>query len=150
MDTTIIQGVTLGFLLGFVGFIIFTRNPSKNLKSNNYKIVMVVRTDILKNKTQTAIHCSRAALECFKKAKLKYPDAVNIWEKNSQPKIALKLDKNENEEMLCLHRKAERLGLVSVQILEENSYQKNDIAVLGIGPGSEELVNEVTGHLKLL
>nr|XP_024215886.1 probable peptidyl-tRNA hydrolase 2 isoform X1 [Halyomorpha halys] len=64
-------------------------------------------------------------------------------------KIALKIDKNNNEEMLCLHRKAENLGLVSVPVMEESSCMKN-ITVLGIGPGSEELVNEVTGHLKLL
>lgn len=89
MDTTVIQGVTIGFLLGFLGFIIFTRNPLKTLKRNNYKFVMVVRTDILKNKNQTAIHCSQAALECFKKAKLKYPEVVNAWEKNSQPKVCL-------------------------------------------------------------
>lgn len=150
MDTSVVQGVTLGFLLGFLGFIIYSRNPLKNLKSNKYKFVMVVRTDILKNRNQTSIHCSQAALECFKKAKLKYPEVVNAWEKNSQPKIALKLDKNENEEMLCLHRKAESLGLVSVPIIEETSHHKNEFTVLGIGPGPEDLINEVTGHLKLL
>ncbi|XP_014287193.1 peptidyl-tRNA hydrolase 2, mitochondrial-like [Halyomorpha halys] len=110
---------------------------------------MVVRSDVLKNKNQIAEHCSRAALECFKKAKLKSLEAVNLWERNGQPKIALKIDKNNNEEMLCLHRKAENLGLVSVPVMEESSCMKN-ITVLGIGPGSEELVNEVTGHLKLL
>ncbi|KAJ2971781.1 hypothetical protein NUW54_g12420 [Trametes sanguinea] len=74
-------------------------------------------------------------------------DAVHIY---SQAKIALKA--TSEEELLELEAIAKSLNLAARSIVDAGRTQiaAGSRTVLGIGPGPVELVNKVTGKLRLL
>ena len=125
------------------------RSALSTLSVNN-KMVMVVRTDLGMGKGKVAAQCAHAAVECYKKASRKTPSLVKQWETFGQKKVAVKID-NE-EEMLGLKRVAEAQGLVAVVIRDAGHTQvaQGSPTVLGVGPGPAEVVDKVTGHLKLM
>lgn len=146
MSPELYRGLAVGVILGYVTYHLFKRISRPVISGNNHKFVMILRTDIEKRKG--AEYCSQVVLECYKQATRMTPEYVKKWEKNSQPKITLKLDENSNENILKLKQKAESLGIVSV-IIKDVIMKKETFTVLGIGPAPEDLVDRVSGHLKL-
>lgn len=55
------------------------------------KLVLIVRNDLKMGKGKAAAQCSHATLAAYKQA-LKYPDLLEVWEDNGQPKITLKVN----------------------------------------------------------
>lgn len=72
------------------------------------------------------------------------------WEKYGQAKIAVQL--KSQDEMLELCRKARAKGLTAEVIKDAGRTQieAGSMTVLGVGPAPKSLVDEITGHLKLL
>ena len=66
-----------------------------------------------------------------------------------QTKVAVKTDSIET--LATIKEKAEKLGLVALEVRDAGRTQidAGTVTVLGVGPGPSELVDEVTGHLKL-
>jgi len=66
-----------------------------------------------------------------------------------QTKVTLKADSHETLD--TIKEKAERLGLVALEIRDAGRTQMDSgtVTVLGVGPGPSDLVDQVTGHLKL-
>ncbi|GKT86994.1 peptidyl-tRNA hydrolase 2 [Colletotrichum tofieldiae] len=100
------------------------------------KLVLVVRTDL-----------------GMTKAKDPSSPAANIlkrWERLGQAKIAVQI-KNQDE-MLELMGKARSLGVTSEVIADAGRTQieAGSLTVLGVGPAPRSLVDQITGHLKLL
>ncbi|KAG5456400.1 MAG: peptidyl-tRNA hydrolase [Olpidium bornovanus] len=93
--------------------------------------VLVVRTDLGMSKGKAAAQLLRA------------------WEYNGQPKVALQC--KDQDEILELQACAESLGLVTkvVQDAGRTQVAAGSRTVLGIGPGPVEVINKVTGRLKL-
>ena len=56
------------------------------------------------------------------------------------------------EELLELRRKARALGLAAeiIQDAGRTQIEAGSVTVLGVGPAPKSLVDQVTGHLKLL
>ena len=79
----------------------------------------------------------------------KTPRFVKQWEMFGQTKVTLKADCQETLE--TIREKAERLGLVALEIRDAGRTQidPGTVTVLGVGPGPSALVDKVTGHLKL-
>ncbi|KAG0702698.1 peptidyl-tRNA hydrolase, partial [Suillus ampliporus] len=75
---------------------------------------------------------------------------VQHWEKTGQAKIALKA--SSEDELLELEAVAKSLNLCARSILDAGRTQiaAGSRTVLGIGPAPIDLINEVTGHLRLL
>jgi PTH2 family peptidyl-tRNA hydrolase len=113
------------------------------------KMVLVVRTDLGMTKGKAAAQCAHAAVSCYKEALRKTPTLVRQWEVFGQAKVALKTD--SMEAVTDMKAKAQRLGLVACEVQDAGRTQveAGSVTVLGVGPGPSELVDKVTGHLKL-
>jgi PTH2 family peptidyl-tRNA hydrolase len=75
---------------------------------------------------------------------------IQRWEKWGQAKVTVQV--KSEEELLILQAQAISLGLCAKIIHDAGRTQiaSGSATVLGIGPGPKSVVNQVTGHLKLL
>ncbi|KAI5124469.1 hypothetical protein M0805_008352 [Coniferiporia weirii] len=112
------------------------------------KLVLVVRTDLKLWPGDIAAH--NATLACYKALTLKNPKLVRHWEVTGQAKIALK--GTSEEQLLELEAIAKSLNLCArvVHDKELTKDKEGTRTVLGIGPAPVELINQVTGKLRLL
>jgi PTH2 family peptidyl-tRNA hydrolase len=101
---------------------------------------------------KVAAQCSHATLACYKalqRADSAHP-LLRRWERLGQAKVALKVD--SEEDMLMLQAQAMSLGLCAQIIHDAGRTQiaSGSATVLGVGPGPKSVIDQVTGHLKLL
>ena len=113
------------------------------------KMVLVVRQDLKMGKGKAAAQCCHATLAAYKMARRKCPDTLRVWECNGQPKIAVKVD--SEEEMMMLLAKARSLGLVSYVVADAGRTQiapgSHTVLAVGPAPGSQVdkvLTNQIT------
>lgn len=118
----------------------------------NCKMVIVVRSDISMGKGKIGAQCAHAALECYRQTlnNEKKQQMFQSWLRIGQPKIVVKIP-NE-EELLSLADKAQRIGLITAIIKDAGRTQlkPGTVTVVGIGPGSNELIDSLTSRLRLL
>ncbi|KAI0359172.1 peptidyl-tRNA hydrolase II [Trametes cingulata] len=102
------------------------------------KMVLVVRTDL--GMSTGKIAAQHATLACYK----------ILQKTNPSAKVALKA--SSEDELLELEAIAKSLNLAARSILDAGRTQiaAGSRTVLGIGPGPVDLVNKVTGKLRLL
>ncbi|KAG6138297.1 hypothetical protein E4U22_006985 [Claviceps purpurea] len=119
------------------------------------KLVLVVRTDLGMTKGKIAAQCSHATLACYKALVRANPDSpqaklLKRWEKRGQAKIAVQV--KSEKELTELRWKALDMGLTAEVIQDAGRTQidPGSLTVLGVGPGPKSLIDQVTGHLKLL
>lgn len=133
------------------------------------KMVLVVRTDLGMTKGmyicfyniqcveltftgKIGAQCGHATLACYKHFLRHAPESVILkrWERMGQAKVALQV-KGE-EELEILQAQAVSLGLVAHIIHDAGRTQiaSGSATVLGIGPAPKGVIDQVTGHLKLL
>ncbi|KAH9921966.1 peptidyl-tRNA hydrolase PTH2-domain-containing protein [Epithele typhae] len=112
------------------------------------KMVLIVRTDL--GMSTGKIAAQHATLACYRALEKSNPALLKHWERTGQAKIALKA--RSEDELLELEAIAKSLNLAARSIVDAG---RTEIAagsrtVLGIGPGPVDLVNKVTGKLRLL
>lgn len=121
-------------------------------KGEKCKMVIVVRSDLPMGKGKTAAQCAHAALECCYQIinNKKGQRMFQSWLLNGQPKIVVKIP-NE-EELLTLADKARRAGLITAIIKDagRTEVKPGTITVVGIGPGSNDVIDSLTSRLRLL
>lgn len=122
----------------------------KGLESEECKMILAVRMDIKMEKGKIAAQCGHATLAAYKVAKKATPKFVRQWERRGQAKVAVKCP--DEEVMLELEKKAKELGIAARSIIDAGRTQiaPNTRTVLGLGPAPVSLMNQLTGHLKLL
>lgn len=166
MGVAVSIGVGLGFVVGwFIRGRFFRRipypgsvkNTDVNLTDNGpllsdngeYKLVLVLRTDLKMGKGKMAAQCCHAAVHAAEFVARNNPEMYNKWKMTGQPKVVVKTD--SEQVLLDLCKKARSLGLNASLIQDAGRTQiaPGSKTVLGVGPGPEKLINEVTGHLKL-
>ncbi|GFF26820.1 peptidyl-tRNA hydrolase Pth2 [Aspergillus udagawae] len=115
------------------------------------KLVLVVRTDLGMTKGKIAAQCSHATLACYKYLIAHNPQSpiLRRWEQQGQAKIALQT--KSEEELQLLQAQAMSLGLCARVIQDAGRTQiaSGSRTVLGV-LGPKSVVDQVTGHLKLL
>ncbi|KAH8149512.1 uncharacterized protein LAJ45_06592 [Morchella importuna] len=114
------------------------------------KMVLIVRSDLGMTKGKIAAQCGHATLMCYKASQKHAPHLVRAWENYGQTKIALQA-KGEDE-LNILQAQAMSLGVVAKIVHDAGRTQiaAGSATVLGIGPAPVSVVNEISGHLKLL
>lgn len=125
----------------------------KNFDDRNeeVKLILAVRTDLGMTKGKIAAQCGHATLACYKYL-LNHSSSTALlkrWENNGQPKIAVQC--KSEEELETLQALAVSLGLCARTIHDAGRTQiaAGSATVVGI-LGPKSVVDQVTGHLKLL
>ncbi|KAK5001590.1 peptidyl-tRNA hydrolase PTH2-domain-containing protein [Cryomyces antarcticus] len=116
------------------------------------KLVLVVRTDLGMTKGKIAAQASHATLACYKTFLRLAPESpiLKRWESYGQAKVALQVKSEDELEML--QARAVSLGLCAQVVHDAGRTQiaSGSATVLGVGPAPKSMIDQVTGHLKLL
>ncbi|XP_041882339.1 peptidyl-tRNA hydrolase 2, mitochondrial [Corvus kubaryi] len=118
-------------------------------ESGELKLVLIVRNDLKMGKGKVAAQCSHAAVSAYKQVHNRDPELLKQWEYCGQPKVVLKAP--DEETLVQLLAEAKRLGLTVSLIQDAGRTQiaPGSRTVLGIGPGPADVIDKVSGHLKL-
>ena len=115
----------------------------------DYKLVIVVRTDLGISKGKLAAQVAHAAVNCAMKAKKSSSTNFRNWFDEGQKKVVVK---GENESTLRkLQQHAREVGLVSSLVTDAGLTEvpSGTITCLGIGPAAESEVDKITGSCTL-
>nr|XP_056721365.1 peptidyl-tRNA hydrolase 2, mitochondrial [Euleptes europaea] len=118
-------------------------------ESGEFKMVIVVRTDLKMGKGKVAAQCSHAAVATYKQLLRLNPELLKQWEYCGQPKVVLRAPDEETLQQLMAEAKALGLAVSLIQDAGRTQIARGCRTVLGIGPGPAEIVDKVSGHLKL-
>lgn len=118
------------------------------------RMALVVRSDIPMLKGKAAAQCAHAAVDLYVKMstadKEGYdPVVLDRWRRGGQAKITLKGgDLESMEELMAI---AMSLGVNCTLIFDAGRTQlaENTATVLGLGPAPREVLDQITGELKL-
>ncbi|KAG9339793.1 hypothetical protein JZ751_022459 [Albula glossodonta] len=118
-------------------------------ESGEFKMTLVVRNDLKMGKGKVAAQCSHAAVSAYKQVLRRNPDLLKQWEYCGQPKVVVRTPDEESLIELLAHAKELGLPISLIQDAGRTQIAPGSRTVLGVGPGPADLVDKVTGHLKL-
>ncbi len=118
--------------------------------TGDYKLVVVVRTDLGLSKGKLAVQVAHAAVNCAMRSRTSQRKAYDEWYRTGQRKIVAKV--GSVRELLELKSMAEAKGLVTSLVTDAGLTQvpAGTTTCLGIGPALEGTVDPLTGHLGLV
>jgi len=114
------------------------------------KQVIVVRNDLKMGKGKLAAQVAHASLASAEVARKKKEAWYDSWKESGQAKVVVKV--GSEDELSDLHRRALAAGLPTSLIQDRGLTQLDPgtTTCLGIGPAPADLVDKITGNLKLL
>lgn len=114
------------------------------------KQVIVIRKDVEMGKGKMVAQGAHASLSAFLKAWRKRREWAVEWLRSGQKKVVVKVSSLEELRSVC--REARALGLPVAVVRDRGLTQlpPGTVTAAGIGPAPSELVDRVTGKLKLL
>lgn len=118
-------------------------------EGGDFKMVLVVRNDLKMGKGKVAAQCSHAAVSAYKQVQRKNPKLLKHWEYCGQPKVVVKAPDEDTLIDLLGHAKELGLPVSLIQDAGRTQIAPGSRTVLGVGPGPAELIDRVTGDLKL-
>jgi len=115
-----------------------------------HKMVLVVNMDLHMRTGKIAAQCAHAAVGVYGHLIRKKPQQLEPWASQGQAKIALRAP--NLAELHALEKKARGVGLPTyiVQDAGRTQVDPGSETVLAIGPGPVDVIDGITGHLKLL
>ena len=116
----------------------------------NYKMVIVVRTDLKMSTGKMVAQACHAAVSASEQAKKSHTKHWRRWRDEGAKKVALEAE--SLEELNELSVEAEKLDIVYVLIQDAGHTEvpPGTVTCLAIGPDQEHRVDKVTGKLPLL
>jgi len=115
-----------------------------------FKQVIVIRRDLDMGRGKMVAQGAHASLSAFLKAWRSRRDWAVEWLRSGQKKVVVRVD--SLEELVEVYRRARALELPVAVVKDRGLTQvpPGTVTALGIGPAPADLVDKVTGHLKLL
>lgn len=112
-----------------------------------YKQVILVRQDLKMPKGKMAAQVSHASVDATLKSK---SGIVNEWRNYGAKKIILNV--TDEKELLNYMKIAQNQGIVTSLIKDAGHtvLEKGTVTCLGIGPDKEDLIDKITGKLKMV
>ena len=117
------------------------------------KQVIVVRRDLQMGRGKAAAQAAHASCEAvfaiLESGRREWLEWLEEWRRQGQPKIVVRVD--SLEELDEVYRRALELGLPASYIRDAGKTQlePGTPTAVGIGPAPAEVVDKVTGRLKL-
>lgn len=125
------------------------REDSMMGEGGEFKMILVVRNDLKMGKGKVAAQCSHAAVSAFKQVQHRNPELLKQWEYCGQPKVVVKAPDEDTLIDLLGHARELGLPVSLIQDAGRTQIAPGSRTVLGIGPGPADLLDRVTGDLKL-
>ncbi|XKL65387.1 hypothetical protein PGB90_008807 [Kerria lacca] len=148
-------GLTIGSALTWIlrqkveKIIILYRHRYRHPLDDSLKMVLVARTDIDMKPGKLAAQCAHAAVANYVATKNYNSDIAELWLSTGQAKVVCKC--NSEESLMKISKEVKKSNLLGTIIKDAGRTQLSPgtITVLGVGPASKKIIDEVTGHLKL-
>ncbi|MBS3782238.1 MAG: peptidyl-tRNA hydrolase Pth2 [Candidatus Thermoplasmatota archaeon] len=114
-----------------------------------YKLMIVVRDDLNISPGKLAVQASHASVSCAVESEKEKEKYFKKWMREGQKKVLVRCD--DVEHMEFLKKRAKKKGLVTKLVTDAGltEVQSGTKTCLGIGPGPNDLIDEVTGELSL-
>ena len=115
-----------------------------------YKQVLIVRSDLKLSKGKLAVQVAHGAVTAAFRAYKEKSEWFKAWFNEGQKKVVVKVE--GERELFELKTEAEKLGLPTSLIRDAGLTEipPGTITCLAIGPGPNEIVDKITGNLKLV
>ncbi len=115
-----------------------------------HKLVVAVRADLDLSRGKLAVQVAHAAVMAALDAKAKHRKAFSDWYDEGQKKVVVRAA--DLQELQALRAKARSLGLTTALVEDAGLTElpPGTVTCLGVGPGPNAVVDQVTGHLKLV
>jgi len=123
---------------------------SATSKAYEYKMVMVIRTDLKMSKGKMIVQACHAAVESSEVAKRENREIWKKWRNGSSKKVALRIE--SLEALLELYNNTLQLK-VSCALIKDAGLTElppGTTTALGIGPDKSEVIDKITGQLQLI
>jgi len=116
----------------------------------DYKMVILSRKDLKLSKGKLAVQVAHAAVTCSDACGHDHNDWLEDWINEGQKKVVLEVD--NRQEMFKYYLMAKERGLPCCAIRDAGLTEipPGTITVVGIGPAPEDVLDRITGELKLL
>lgn len=116
----------------------------------DYKLVIAVRSDLELSKGKLAVQVAHAAVMAALDAKTRHRKWFMEWWAEGQKKVVVHGGTLANVQ--ALRRKARSIGLTTALVEDAGLTElpPGTVTCLGIGPGPNAVVDQVTGGLKLM
>ena len=124
--------------------------PAQGRGDAPVKLVCVVNQSLKMGKGKIAAQVGHASVQAFLNAGVSHPSEVEAWLASGQKKICLKVPGPSGFEGL---RQGARRRNVPVHLVHDAGHTQvpsGSPTVLALGPYDEDVLDELTGHLKLL
>ncbi|MET1101851.1 MAG: peptidyl-tRNA hydrolase Pth2 [Pyrodictiaceae archaeon] len=118
-----------------------------------YKQAIVVRADLAMSRGKAAAQAAHAAVEAviriMESGNTRWKTWLREWLAQGQKKVVLRV--NSEQELLEVYRKAVSLGLPASLIADagKTELEPGTRTAVAVGPAPSQLVNKITGSLKL-
>lgn len=124
--------------------------PLNTLSINN-KLVLVVRNDLGMSKGKIAAQCAHASVECYKAALQHKPQMAKMWQMTGQKKVVVGISTGEKGlEELSKVAKSQKVLSCIISDAGATQVKAGTCTVIGIGPDNSDVIDQITGHLKLI
>lgn len=124
----------------------------KVMSSYKYKQVIIIRKDLKMRQGKAIAQGAHASLTAiFNHANLASRSFTDEWLKEGQAKICVYVE--SEEELISIHRLALNNKLPTALITDAGHTEFHGLptkTAVAIGPGPSDIIDKITGHLKLL
>lgn len=120
------------------------------MRSMEFKMVVAVRNDLKLSPGKMAAQVAHAAVNCALISKAKKPSYFRSWYDEGQKKVVLRV--TDLRELIELKVRAEDAGLMTSLITDAGHTElpPGTTTCLGIGPAPEDIIDRITGDLRLM
>ena len=115
-----------------------------------YKMVIVMRSDLKMSKGKVAAQAAHAAVNCAFASKKKDSKNFDRWYSEGQKKVVLKVDSLDR--LYELKAVADANGIINSLITDAGRTEipSGSVTCLGLGPATDSVLDKITGELTML
>ncbi|KAK9886416.1 hypothetical protein WA026_016695 [Henosepilachna vigintioctopunctata] len=117
---------------------------------DEYRLVLAVRNDLKMQKGKIAAQCGHASVAAYARVVKERPDLLPLWYCQGGTKIAVRVE--SEEELFKLEETAKKLNVLTSIVRDAGQTQvaPGTRTVIAVGPAPKSVLDQISGHLKLL